>query len=357
MRTFIQHWHNVITSKKGNTVEKLFLTLLSYPYRWIMGIRNFAYDCRIIPSHRDRLPVISIGNISVGGSGKTPLALWCAKILLEQNKKPAIVARGYKRNGSERDIRIVSDGEKILETACRAGDEAYLAAKKLKGACVIVGGDRVRSVAVASRLEATHILLDDGFQHRKLKRNLDILCIDPSILEAPYFFPRGILRESLAGMARADFIAIKNGDEQWWNCFEKKFRLTIKKPIGFFAYKNSCIQNHKTGIMQDIDFLRGKKIIPFCGIANPLQFEEQLQRAGAQIAESIRFEDHHPYRENELKVLREKALTDTALLVTTEKDGVKLPRDFPAHVLTIELEWKKGEEKIKELLANLNFLG
>ncbi len=354
MDNFEIYWRKLVLSKNGNLwefLEKLFLNIISYFYGLVINLRNVAYDCGWFKIQKASFPVISIGNISLGGSGKTTLAMWCAQILKENKRKPCVVSRGYRRQSSKCDIKIVSNGKEILANVEEAGDEPMLMAKKLKDVPIIVARDRRLGAQIAlTQLEVNCAILDDGFQHRKLDRDLDIICLEPSLLEAPYLFPRGPLREKFSSLDRADFIAIKDGNEKMVEDFEKIFSYKMITPIGFFSYKNSGLKNLKNNETISIEFLKNKNVLSFSGLANPQNFENQLQRCGANLVGTERFPDHHTYKDKELNFLKEKSEKWKAILVTTEKDSVKLPLKFPAYVLEIEIDWKKGKEKLVEMI-------
>jgi tetraacyldisaccharide 4'-kinase len=273
-------------------------------YAGAMRLRNALYDHGLFKTHRLPRPVISVGNLTTGGTGKTPIVCWLASELIKAGHRPAVLLRGYK--------------------ASRAGisDEAVLI-RQIVGAdvTVIANRDRVAgaNTAIAQRPEIDLFILDDAFQHRRVERDFDLVLIDST---SPFGFdhvlPRGMLREPLRGLKRADAVLITRADHL------KKERL-----IGI----NDILRKHtpdapilQTSFALDDSELQGKKkVFVFCGIGNPRTFLEQVAETGASVVGHRFFGDHHPYEPADVAALQDAArATGADLLVTTQKDWVKL---------------------------------
>lgn len=356
-----QTWKWIIAKNNTSVFVKCLQVVLSFCsliYKIVVRLRNTAYDRGWFEIKKADVPVISIGNLSVGGSGKTALTLWCAEVLQKNSKKPAILSRGYRRKSSEKEIKIVSDGVQIFEDAASAGDEPLLMAKKMKGTAVVIGSDRYQAAQHAlAQLDADCFLLDDGFQHRRLYRTWDIVALDDSILNAPYLFPRGVLREPIQSLKRANFIVVKTekSDQDFLNRFQTLFDFQITVPCAFFNYSPSALIENQTRKILPVHWLKGKKVMTCSAIAHPEHFENLLKDQGAQIEESIRFQDHHYFSNPELERLKKKASQFNCTIVTTEKDAVKMPADFPVLILAVQIHWQRGEDELKrEILKTAN---
>ncbi|MBI5561227.1 MAG: tetraacyldisaccharide 4'-kinase, partial [Deltaproteobacteria bacterium] len=300
---------------------------------------------------KEELPcrVISVGNITAGGSGKTPMVIFLAKRLREKGLKVLVLSRGYKRKG--RGVAAVSDGERTLVSPEEAGDEPYLMAERLIGVPVIVGKDRVISgLRAFERFSPDVIILDDGFQHIRLKRDIDILLLDSKRwFGSGYLLPRGPLREPLDGMKRADIIMIKGGKAG--HALEG-----VEKPCFGFVYRPAGLYD-SDGRELDIKGLKGKRVSALCAIANPDSFLETLKGCGAIVVSAINFPDHHWYAPADMERIRKEA-GDAELIVTTEKDYVRLKSrpigGMPVVTLAIEVSLGKKErflEIIEEKLG------
>lgn len=306
-----------------------FLYLPSLLYGIGVRLRFFLYRIGFFKTRKLACKVISVGNITVGGSGKTPMAIYLAERLRERGKKVVILSRGYK--GKIKDVGVVCNGENILLDPEEAGDEPYLMAAKLKTVPVIVGRDRYRTgIYAVERFKPDVILLDDGFQHIRFARDIDIVLIDSRRgFGNGYLFPMGILREPLYGLKRASFFMIK-GNELGIRNYELQITNFKKqnKPFISFNYKPQAVINLVDGSKLSVDILKGKKVIALSGIAEPKSFSETLKELGAIIIREIIYPDHHFYTSDDLRRIN-VAMEDAEFIVTTEKDGVKLKRLFP----------------------------
>ena len=277
--------------------------------------RGAGYDIGVLPVRAvDGAVVISVGNLRAGGSGKTPLAMHLALRLARAGHHPALLLRGYLGRLEHRG-GLISTGEEPLVPARDAGDEALLAAKRLRGVVVRVGADRVAGALAAVADGADVIVLDDGFQHRRLHRDLDLLLLTPADLDpATGMLPAGPLREPAAAASRADLLI--GLDTDWWGRNDAPEVLLAYEPCGLVspAWERVDLETH-----------RGARAHLLAGIARPERFVESVTAAGIEIAGSSFFDDHHPYSTRDIEQIAEAARADNAeLILTTEKDLARL---------------------------------
>lgn len=331
--------------------SQLARTLLkpaSYCYGLGSVVRLEAYSRGIMSSTRAAAPVISIGNITVGGTGKTPITIDIARRLIELGLKPAILSRGYKRQSREHLV-VVSDGRTVLADCRQAGDEPFMMARAVPGAAVISCSSRKESSGVAvQQLGCNVLVLDDGFQHIQLERDLDILLVDYNDdLEQECVLPSGRLREPLSGMRRAtDIVITKVPGEPDANRLNKiETAITTLAPQARLSSARFLPAGLSGGSgEQPLETLSGKKVICVSGIARPESFRDTLMGLGAEIADSAEYGDHHWFDSNDighiLDLRREKCAD---LIVTTSKDFVRM--DIPDSArdmilaLTQETSW------------------
>jgi tetraacyldisaccharide 4'-kinase len=316
------------------------LALPSRIYGALIGMRNRHYD-RPGNSIAAGLPVLSVGNLTVGGTGKTPVVAWLAKRLLDAGLKPAVVSRGYGGTAGKRP-RVVSEGDGPLHGSTVCGDEPYLLASRLAGALVLVGSDRLAGAKTAAEHGADAVILDDGFQHRRLARDLDILLLDS---DKPFgsgrLLPAGNLREPVSGLGRAGVIVITRSREKQ---LSPEIELALRrfnpsativhswhKPIGFVDRRGDLVAAPSRAVV-------------FCGIGNPCQFRRDIESLGIEIAAFREYPDHHRYGARDLGELQRLAVDGTALL-TTEKDLARLdaPQELPLTALRIDAEIDEAE--------------
>ncbi len=317
-------------SAKESLLRKIIffpLGILSFFYGWAVSLRVCLYRMGFFPIRSLASKVVSVGNITLGGTGKTPFVILIAEMLRKKGLRVAILSRGYK--GKFRGpFQVVSDGEKIFMEALEAGDEPFLISTKLSGIPVIVGKERWRSGQYAiDHFETEILILDDGFQHLSLKRDINLLLIDSS---SPFdngnLFPRGRLREPLRHLGRADAIILTKAN-QYDNFKILKHNLSkISKEIPIFhvKYLPNEIHARGKGVSFPPKYLEGKKVLAFSGIARPGSFQQTLLDLNARIAEFIAFPDHHPYSPEDLEMLSQKGRNlGVEALLTTEKDLVR----------------------------------
>jgi tetraacyldisaccharide 4'-kinase len=336
---------------------RAILYLFSLLYRLIVHLRNRLYDRQILKSVRLSCPVISVGNITVGGTGKTPCVIALAKMLQRQGFQPAVISRGYGSKNPQ-PVNIVSDGKTILLNAQAAGDEPLLIARSLPDIPVITGAKRrLTGQAAIDRFGVNVLICDDAFQHRRIFRDIDIILLDAEKpLGNGYFLPRGELRESPAGIHRADCIILTRADETH----------PVNSDIAGIAHASGipvfrAVHRFREMIKPDQSVLppvelRGRKVCAFCGIARPDSFRKLLSEAEAQILSFIPFPDHYSYNRSDLEELKNIFFGLHADdLVTTEKDAMRL-QSHPEFlkmicILRMEMEIKPSTQSFEKFMA------
>jgi tetraacyldisaccharide 4'-kinase len=299
------------------------VALLTFPaalYGGAVRVRNLFYD-RAGASSRADLPVLSIGNLTAGGTGKTTMVAFLARVLLAWGRSPAVVSRGYGGRAGRGPL-VVSSGGGATVGPERAGDEPYLLAQTLPGVRVVVGSDRIAGASAAKDLGADVVILDDGFQHRRLARDLDIVLLDAAGPFGNYhLLPAGPLREPISGLSRADVVVItRSRPGESFVVLERVVRrYNVRCPILRSA-------NHRVGFVDasGTRAARPERAVAFCGIGNPASFLVDLEAEGLSIAGFHPFPDHHRYSDTEWKVLLDEARRGGCGLVTTEKDLARL---------------------------------
>ena len=276
------------------------------------------------PERRRRLarPVISVGNLAVGGSGKTPVAALVARLLAGMGERPAILSRGYARTDPEPGVTVVSDGVRLCADLARAGDEPLMLARALPGTAVLVCPDRFLAGRLAERhLGATVHVLDDGFQHVALLRDVDLLLVDAADLASPRTLPAGRLREPLDAARHADAILVEGADGP----IALPAAAGVPDGIPCFA----LLRDFEPPVEETPGGPRplpaGTPVLAACGIARPERFFDRLVRDGITVADRAAFRDHHPYTRADLERLAARArVAGVDVLLTTDKDLVRL---------------------------------
>ena len=359
---------------------------LLIPLSWLYGasvwLRNRLYTLGVFKARTLPCRVISVGNIVVGGTGKTPAIIAIAKHLQEKNVRVAILLRGYKRQSREK-VTIVSDGEKVCASLKESGDEAYMLAKHLSGVPIIASSQRYQAGQVAlERFGVEVLLLDDGFQHRQLARDVDILTVPAHSvvgLQVASEYPRaaggtfknrerllpaGTLREPPTALQRADVILLTHTDtvNDLSHSKETLQRLaphalileSVHQPVDF--YPLAAFKAPRRGAMS----IAGKRILAVCGIGNPDAFATTLTQCAPANVELLAYPDHHVYTEADfVRIGTAFQATQADLIVTTQKDEQKLGAvrkpHLPIVVLEIALVINEDVEKLTEVLLSDRF--
>lgn len=333
------------------------LTPVSYLWEWVYRLRRFAFKMGVLKSSTFEVPIISIGNLSLGGTGKTPFTLWIGNYLNDSlSKKTMVLTRGYKGE-LENSSGVINTGKKISENPFVFGDEALVLSRNLKNASVVVGADRSDNLRRYYKEEnADVVLLDDGFQHLKINRDLNIVLFDSLLPISKYHCPpRGYLREGVNALKEADAILFGRADLVDSDDLSKLENYILKycKPnitSAYFKYAPSAVKNLLHEEDYSLSDLHGKNVICVSGLASPEAFLKLVKQLNANIVDDFNFPDHHLYKVNELEGLVELAQEKDAIILTTEKDIVKMKRCSSSekiHYLQIGVEFLKGEELVK----------
>ncbi len=360
----------VINGKENDFKAKIvvvILNVLATIYNGLLKLRALAYKVGLKKSQDLCSPVISIGNITVGGTGKTPLVKFLATEFKQRDLETAILTSGYKSE-AEDDLIVVSDGKKILVDVEQAGDEAYLLARNLEEVPVISGRQRSLTGDYACRkYKPDFIILDDGFQHWQLNRDYDIVVIDgTNPFSNGRLLPSGLLREPVSSLKRANAFVITKADQ-----ITGKKLAKIKQEIR--AYNSDAViitTKHSPGYLREIGSskqekieLKDKRIVAVSGIGNPESFTETLTSLEAEVVEHFKFPDHYQYDTEDIMEIYATATTeDVDMIITTEKDAVSIETadfseiikgDLPFKVLGIEIEIIDSRAKFLEVLDDL----
>ena len=328
---------------------------MSWLYGCIIWIRNQFYNLGWIKTTSFDEPVISVGNITTGGTGKTPLVIYLAQLLLKNGKKPGIISRGYGRKSQ--GMQIVHDGKKLLSNPETTGDEPCLMAHILEIVPIVVCEERSRGIRhLLDNFSVNMIIMDDSFQHRKVNRDLDILTVSSNDKKTDYrLLPWGNLREPLKNINRANYVIYTKTEKHKTPAIHSKFQPFLKtNPINssllptLMKYNATNYQKSKPP---------GKPIFAFCGIADPNSFINTAEKLSLKVEDRKFFQDHQEYTETVIQELSEQIkASSTNYVVTTEKDMVKLPgiflSKFEIYVIKIEVVFE-NELIIKNIIQPL----
>ena len=348
-------------------VLRVLLLAISFLYRRIVTLRLYLFRIHFMRRHQLGCPVISIGNLTVGGTGKTPVVEKLARDLTERGRRVAILSRGYKsvrrrQPGKKKaHVRVVSEGGALLLDSKTAGDEPFMLAKNLRGVAVVVEKDRVECGRHAiAELGSDLLLLDDGLQYVKLHRRFDLVLVDR---EAPFgnehLLPRGTLREPPENLRRATHILITKCDgSDLSSLYERIRKYNRTAPILECRHRPVELQDFATGANLPLESLQGLSAGALSAIASPESFEAGLRRLGVQLEITQSFADHHRYSKREMeRFLKRCERRGVSCILTTEKDAVRMPRllqqSIPIYYLRIEIEILRGVEHWNQMLAQL----
>ncbi len=347
-----------------------FLSGISRIFRFVVNTRYFFYSTGILRRFPLGCQVISIGNVTAGGTGKTPVTEKFARELTAAGRKVAILSRGYRRKEAPWYKRmfsqviepplVVSDGKHILLDAAVGGDEPYMLASNLPGVCVLVDRNRVKAGRYAvARFGCDTLILDDGFQYQKLRHSLEVVLVDKTNpFGNGHMLPRGVLREPAKNLARADFIFLtkSDGDSE-----------DVRRQIRQYNSRAEIIEcRHAPRLLRDVwsreelplEWLKGKTLTTLSGIAVPEGFENSLRKLGAKVIWCERYADHHRYDSSEIIFALNKTSDLKAdALITTEKDAVRFPRlgttPVPCYYLRVDIEILTGAENFRDAVDHI----
>ncbi|MGM0393906.1 MAG: tetraacyldisaccharide 4'-kinase [Thermodesulfobacteriota bacterium] len=355
---------------------EVLLKVVSFAYGSGAAFRNKWYESGRL--HRKTLPcpVISIGNITAGGTGKTPMAVYLADLLIQMGKHPVVISRGY-RGTFKKKAAIVGDGVRVFLTARQAGDEPYMMAA-LKRFPVVVGKDRYQAGCLAlDRLPVDVVLLDDGFQHVRLKRDLDLVLMDyASPLGNGRFLPAGRLREpAIPALARAGAVILTRCPEtavktvHWVSIAAPDLPVFYTRHQPFLAGIDPAGSRKKiqhepieenSKKMTALDRFQGVSVVLFSGIANNRAFYRTIRHLGANIVDHLEFTDHYQYQRADILHIQQRAIALNAdMLVTTEKDRVRLektidwPMDLAVVGIRLSLDSDSGFRRLVETVIQI----
>ncbi len=366
----------------GAAIYGAFLQVLSWLFSIVAQTRLWLYQHRILHDQPLGCLVVVVGNLTVGGTGKTPVVEKFARALRDRGRKVAILSRGYKSKAppfwkkwwfalthtQEPPPRIVSDGERVLLDSEEAGDEPYMLARNLPGVIVLVDKNRVKAGAYAiKRFGCDTLVLDDGFQYLPLKGRLNLLLVDKTNpFGNGHLLPRGILREPIKHLKRASYIFLTKSNGQ--RDPELEALITKYNPTADIiecAHRPQYLQRfgfapESPGAREPLSFLKGRRVAAFSGIATPESFEKFLRDLGALLVARERYLDHYRYTDEDVDGLFELARREGAdCLVTTEKDAVRLPENrvfpLPLFYLRLEIDIIHGAADFDEAVGRICF--
>jgi len=371
----------VIFEERRGTIAELTrgtLFFLSKLFQVAVKTRRFLYNLRILRDSTLGVQVIAIGNLTVGGTGKTPVVEKFARELRDQGRNVAILSRGYRSRPTplhQRIInkillradttppRVVSDGRSLLLDSETAGDEPYMLASNLKDVVVLVDKDRVKAGRYAiEKFGCDTLLLDDGFQYWKLRgRRQDIVLVD---CQQPFgnerMLPRGTLREPPSHLARASTIFITKSDGKTIELRKRIAELNSTAGIIECVHHPLYLEDVFTGQRHDLALIKGRKVASLSGIAQPESFEHNLVSSGSELVYSKRFADHHRFTQQEvLNAINRSKKRQAEMIITTQKDAVRFPkidrRDLPILFMRVEIKIVAGADDFQDCVRKICF--
>ncbi len=351
------------TDNKANSVGINMLAPFIWPYKMLLQLHQAAYKQNLLAIKALPVPVISVGNLSAGGTGKTPVIIDLASQLLHHNVKVGILSRGYKRANSQ-NCTVVGDGLGNYASFDDSGDEPLMMAKMLPQAVVIVHQDRyVAGKKAVDDFNCQVLLLDDGFQHWRLKRDRDIVLLDYN--SPPWsdsLLPVGRLREEPAALKRAGYVVITKVPDHFDQNKIQQFKefITNYSPacqISLSRFEPSSIHQLINGKWTDvaIEKLKDLQVVSFCGIAKSNDFFNTIKELGAKVLSQISFVDHHNYTKQDIQLLEKQLKTTGAeYFVTTRKDLIRLENSKIAPrllAINLDMQWVESSLDVMQILA------
>ena len=371
----------VIVEGRPGTRESLVravLYVLSKGFEAAIKVRRFLYNVRILRDSTLGVQVIAVGNLTVGGTGKTPVVEKFARELRDQGRNVAILSRGYRSKSQpfhkwllnklllRHDTtppRVVSDGKSLLLDSEMAGDEPYMLASNLKDVVVLVDKDRVKSGRYAiEKFGCDTLLLDDGFQYWRLRgRRQDIVLVDR---QQPFgterLLPRGTLREPPSHLARANVIFITKSDGNTAELRQRIAQFNTTASVIECVHHPLYLEDVFSGQRLGLESLQGRKVASLSGIAQPESFEQSLVGLGAELVYSKRFADHHRFTQQEvLNAINRSKKRQAETIITTQKDAVRFPkidrRDLPFYFMRVEIKILRGADDFQDCVRKICF--
>jgi tetraacyldisaccharide 4'-kinase len=342
----------------GIRILRMVATVVAWSYDKLTIFRNVLFDLRILKVHKLSCPVISVGNLAVGGTGKTPMVIWLARFLSEEGWRVGVVSRGYKGEETEK-VLVVSDGRNIIAGSDISGDEPQLLARRLPGIPVLCSTKRALAAeAAVEQFRCEVVILDDGFQHRFVARNLDIVMLDSRY---PFgdgsLFPRGILREQTAALTRARVLVLSrfDGSEQAEQSHKDLVGQWPDKTVVTAAHRATRLFGATTQRELPLSFVKNKRLAAFAGIGRPDDFFRTVRDLGADLVHTTALPDHHPLTiELFASLMEEASAKQPELWLTTEKDWVSLPSDLPDSmellILAVEIDMDGDSSLLKTVV-------
>lgn len=382
MRRFERFGVDVVYDRRQDRLARWFggiLWLLSWIFEGLVRTRLYLYHNRFLRNQPLGCLVVVVGNLTVGGTGKTPVVEKFARSLAERGRRVAILSRGYKRERApllkrlhrrwiarvENPPKVVSDGKQVFLGAREGGDEPYMLARNLPGVAVLVDKDRVKAGEYAIRhLEVDTLLLDDGLQYLPLKGSMNLVLVDKT---NPFgnrrVLPRGILREPIEHIRRASYVFLtksRGGPSDEIEALIRRHNPEVE--IIECSHQPKKLQDLSRQRELPLSALKGSKVASFSGIAVPEGFEAFLRQEGAEIRYNKRFLDHHWFSEADLAEINAEAVKAGAeFLITTEKDAARLETDsmfdLPLYFLRLEIEIIRGVNDFDEAVSRVCFPG
>lgn len=330
-------------------------------YSWLMTTRVILYQRNIFKRYSLPVPVISVGNLTMGGSGKTPVVMELAQFLKSHGYNPAIISRGYGGKPSGK-YSVVTTGREVLLTPEEAGDEPFMLAEALDGIPVITGRARIHPSRYAiETLHSDIILLDDGFQNLAINRDIDLVLFNATTLAGnSRVFPAGVLREPVSALNRCHAFMLTGVTESNNDRVEKFGALLNNRfpdKMLFFAKFSQFDLKPSDETGDGIDISKMSKVYGFCAIANPVRFKDSIETTGVNLVQFTSFRDHKKYTQHSMDAIcRDATACGADSLLTTEKDFVKIRgyrRSLPLYILKVQLDLgSRFEEYILKKLDN-----
>ena len=342
-----ERFYDLISGQETGLAAALLrggLRLLEVPYGSIISVRNSLYDKQILPGRQFSVPIISVGNLTLGGTGKSPMVAWLCRFFLERNQRPGLVSRGYGRGTNE-------GNDEFMEMSRHFPNVPHLQHPN-------------RSRAIQQLLQTEQIdliILDDAFQHRQVKRDIDLVLLDAT---APFgfehIFPRGTLRESLGSLRRADIALLTRSDlvseADRQAIRQRVLSMSPKIVWGETVHVPTSLISLETFHAEPIESICGQSALAFCGIGNPAAFRKTLERCGVNVEKFIPFPDHYRYTPHDAdKLVRAAKELGTDSILCTMKDLVKLNRSefagLPLRAVSIEIQITVGKSAVIDRLS------